>query len=52
MNASHLAHEVVEGKTYWFAKNAAFSKKAIIPALLLPNYDEYINRLFRPQQVI
>ncbi len=34
-------HEVIEGKTYWFAKSMSQAKAVTPLAHLLPNYDEY-----------
>lgn len=40
--ASELAHEVIEGKTYWFAPATPPPAPLTTPvAHLLPNYDEY-----------
>lgn len=39
--ASELAHEVIEGKTYWFAPSPPPAPLTRPVAHLLPNYDEY-----------
>jgi winged helix DNA-binding protein len=36
-----LAHEVVDGKDYWFDAEAGIEADGIGPAHLLPNFDEY-----------
>jgi hypothetical protein len=36
-----LAHEVADGRTYWFAESAPFAKDRSPTAYLLPNFDEY-----------
>jgi hypothetical protein len=42
MAKSHLLHEVVDGKTYWFAPPASNAKITDPTLHLLPNYDEYL----------
>ena len=42
MAKSHLLHEVVGGKTYWFAPPASNAKITDPTVHLLPNYDEYL----------
>lgn len=42
MAKSHLIHEVVDGKTYWFASPASNAKIKDPTVHLLPNYDEYL----------
>ncbi len=37
-----LGHEVVNGRTYWFAASITTAKVSRQAAYLLPNYDEYI----------
>lgn len=38
---SHLAHEVLEGQTYWFGNSISPVKEKSPAVHLLPNYDEY-----------
>jgi hypothetical protein len=42
---AQLAHEVIDGQTYWFAPSASapFTKDKSPTVYLLPNYDEYIS---------
>jgi hypothetical protein len=42
MAKSHLAHEVIAGKSYWRAAMMPAVKDISPPALLLPPYDEYV----------
>ena len=42
MMKSHLQHEVVDGKTYWYAPLRALAKVKDPTIHLLPNYDEYL----------
>ena len=37
-----LGHEVINGRTYWFAASMTTAKVSRQAAYLLPNYDEYI----------
>jgi len=37
-----LGHEVINGRTYWFAASMTTTKVSRQAAYLLPNYDEYI----------
>jgi len=39
--ASHLAHEIIDDKTYWFSPHAKIVKPKTPTALLLSIYDEY-----------
>ncbi|MDQ5825708.1 MAG: winged helix DNA-binding domain-containing protein [Chloroflexota bacterium] len=41
MVKSHLAHETIEGRTYWFAESTSFEGATSPTAYLLPNFDEY-----------
>lgn len=41
MVKSHLAHEAIEGRTYWFAESTPFEGAPSPTAYLLPNFDEY-----------
>jgi hypothetical protein len=41
MVTSQLAHEVVDGQTYWFSQQTLFAKDLSLTAYLLPNFDEY-----------
>lgn len=40
--ARSLAHDVVEGRTYWFVPSRARGRPASPSVYLLPNYDEYV----------
>jgi hypothetical protein len=42
MVTSQLAHEVVDGQTYWFAVSTLPAKALTQEAHLLPNFDEYM----------
>jgi hypothetical protein len=42
MIKSQLAHEVLDGKTYWYAASMRAAQSSARTAHLLPNYDEYI----------
>ena len=42
MAKSQLAHEVIDGQTYWFSDAIPAPKGRSARAYLLPNYDEYI----------
>ena len=37
-----MVHEMIDGKTYWFAASGPLASKSSQAACLLPNYDEYI----------
>jgi hypothetical protein len=40
---TQLTHEVIDGRTYWFAESGTIGKGTSPTAYLLPNYDEYIS---------
>ena len=42
MIKSQLAHEALDGRTYWYATSMPVAKSSARTARLLPNYDEYI----------
>ncbi len=42
MVKQHLGHDVINGRTYWFAASMTTAKVGRQAAYLLPNYDEYI----------
>jgi hypothetical protein len=42
MARPQLAHEDIEGRTYWFSEGRPAAEGASQEAYLLPNYDEYI----------
>ncbi|MCA1669392.1 MAG: winged helix DNA-binding domain-containing protein [Thermomicrobia bacterium] len=42
MVKSHLLHETVDDRTYWFAASAPIANNPSPAAYLLPNFDEYI----------
>ena len=41
LTAPQLAHEIIDGKTYWFSPNTRTVKPKALTALLLSIYDEY-----------
>ncbi len=42
MVASHLAHELIEGQTYWFSASMPPAAEPTEAAFLLPTYDEFL----------
>lgn len=42
MVKDRLVHEVVDGRTYWFAESTPLVRDPSPTAYLLPNYDEYV----------
>jgi hypothetical protein len=42
MSASHLTHEIIEGRTYWFATSMPTEVEPSREAYLLPAYDEFL----------
>jgi hypothetical protein len=42
MAASQLAHEVIDGQTYWFSASMPLAPEPSQAALLLPTYDEFL----------
>jgi hypothetical protein len=42
MASDQLAHERIDGVTYWYSPSAPVLRAEVPMALLLPNYDEYV----------